>query len=164
MQVNISFFLDEHGWSSCRISSGKQSYEFSITHAFPEGPIKACIDSLISIMQGEKECRFNWYSEPGGDQVLIQEIPTEKHKVFFRVFSFHEDYGEKINNQELFGKEADLEFEIKKIQLIRMFYFGFKKIYELLKDRQFASNREYCFPDKIFLEFEMVAKEYIQLK
>ncbi|NME72762.1 hypothetical protein [Flammeovirga aprica] len=163
MKVNISYYLDECGWSSCWIYSDDKLYELSITHIYLECPIYECLNALIGIMEGQIERKFNWYGEPGGDQIIIREIPTDKHKVLFKVIGFSEDYGEEIGDLERFPEKVELQFEIKKIQLIRMFYFEFKKISVLMKDNQFAEKRNNDFPFKKFTEFEQIAKEYTKL-
>ncbi|MDA9773839.1 hypothetical protein N9B82_02685 [Saprospiraceae bacterium] len=161
MEINISYYLDEHGWSSCWIYADDKLYEVSITHIFPEDPIEECINAMIGIINGESERIFNWYGEPGGDQIIIREIPTEKHKIKFKVIGFSEEYGEVIKDLEARTNKIEMAFDIKKIQLIRIFYFEFKKIFELMKDKHFEEKRKNNFPFKLFREFEIVALEYI---
>ncbi len=161
MNINISYFLDEHGWSSCWILSNGKSYELSITHIYPEDPIEECLNALIGIMKGESERKFNWYGEPGGDQIIIREIPTQKHKVQFKVIGFSEEYGEPINDLEEVGEMIEKDFTIKKLQLVRMFFYEFKKISELMKDKEYETNRKNGFPFRQFREFEKIAIEYI---
>ncbi len=164
MEVNISYYLDEHGWSSCWIYANHKLYEVSITHIYSECPIEDCINALIGIMNGETERKFNWYGEPGGDQIILREIPTAKHKINFRVIGFYEEYGEDIGDLEARQEKIKTAFDIKKIQLIRMFYFEFKKIFELMKDKHFKEKRKNDFPFKKFSEFELIAVEYMKLK
>lgn len=159
MKINISYYLDEHGWSTCWIYANGKFYEISITHIFQEDPIEECLNSLIGIIKGETERKFIWYGEPGGEQISIKEIPTKRHMVHFKVEGFAEDYGEQIKDLE-----TSIEFEIKKQQLIRMMYFEFKKINELLKDKHYEENRKNEFPFKRFREFEKNAIEYLEMK
>ena len=163
MQVNISYYLDEHGWSSCWIYADGKLHEILISHVYLEDPIEECINALIGVMNGDVERKFNWYGEPGGDQVVLREIPKAKHKVEFEVIGFSEEHGDGVRGLKVNKGKAEIEFEIKKIQLIRMFYFEFKKIFELLKDTQFAENRKTNFPFKRFREFELIALKYIGL-
>lgn len=159
MKINISYYLDEHGWSTCWIYANDKFYEISITHIFQEDPIEECLNSLIGIIKGETKRKFNWYGEPGGEQIIIKEISTKKHMVDFKVKGFVQDYGEVIKNSKI-----SIEFEVKKRQLICMFYFEFKKIAELMKDKHYQLNRKYEFPFKKFKEFEKIALEYIEIK
>jgi len=161
MKVNISYYLDEHGWSSCWIYANDKLYEVSITHIYPEDPIEECINALVGIINGEVERKFNWYGEPGGDQIIIREISTDNNKVKFSVIGFSEEYGDYIGDLAAKSEKTETEFEIKKIQLIRIFYFEFKKIFELMKDKQFEENRKNDFPFKRFREFEPLALKYI---
>ena len=158
MQINISYYLDEHGWSTCWIYTKEKSYEISITHIFPEDPIEECLNSLIGIMKGETKRKFNWYGEPGGHQIIIKEIPNEKQQVKFQVFESYYDYGGEID----IDKKVEIEFEIKKTQLIRMFYFEFKKISELMKDNKYEKYRKNGFPFQKFYKFEKIVNDYIK--
>ena len=126
---------------------------------FSEDPIEGCLVSLMGIMRGEKEREFYWYGEPGGERIKIEEIPTNKHMIRFQVEGFSECYGDEIED---FEKGVDIE--IKKKQLIRMFYFEFKKISELLKDQEYEENRKGNFPFQRFREFERLAIAYIDLE
>ena len=136
-----------------------KSYEISITHIFPEDPIEQIIDALMSLIQGEKKREFNLYDEPGGVRITIEEIPTKQHMVLLQVDEFSEDYGQKVTNYRKI-----ISFEIKKTQLICMFYFEFKKIAVLMKDRHFAENRQGEFPLGLFMEFEKLATDFIDAK
>lgn len=159
MKINISYFLDEHGWSICWIYINSELYKMSISHVFGECPIEACLNSLIAIMKGEKKRQFNWYGEPGGEQITIKEIKSEKHLVNFEVNRFSEMYGKEQKEME-----KGIDFKIAKTQLMRMFYYEFKKISELLRDKAYAENRKNLFPFRKFREFEDIAIEYIEEK
>jgi len=159
MNINITYYLDEYGWSTCCVYANGKLCEISITHVFPPDPIEECLNALIGIMKGEPERRFNWYSEPSGKQITISEIPTKKHMINFQLDGFDEDYGEEIGDLE-----KEIEFEIMKKQLVRMFYFEFKKISELLRDKHYEENRKNVFSFHKFREFEKIATEYIELK
>ncbi len=158
MKINISFFLDEHGWSTCWIYKEGSVHELHATQAFPPDPIGECIQSLTDIMFQKPETSFTWYEEPGGSKTTIQEIPTKKHMVTYQVDDFSEDYGEEITI-----RKPIVSFEIKKVQLVRIYYYEFKKIAELMRDKHFKQNREDCFPLQEFLEFEKLAMQYIDL-
>lgn len=159
MNVNISYYLEEHGWSTCWIYANGQFLEISITHIFKEDPIEECIKSLIGIIRGETKSQFIWYGEPGGELISMQEISSKKHMIRFKVEGFAEDYGTQIKDLEI-----SVEFEMKKKQLIRMFYFEFKKISELMKDKHYKEHRKNEFPFERFLEFEKEAIEYLEMK
>jgi hypothetical protein len=159
MNVNISYFLEGHGWSTCWIYANGKHHEISITHIFKEDPIEECLNSLIGIIKGEKERKFIWYGEPGGELISINENDINKGFLNFKVESFNGDY-----QREMHDIEVSIEFEIKKKQLVRMFYFEFKKICELMKDIDYSNNRKNEFPFSRFLEFEKIVMEYLYLK
>lgn len=160
VNTNISYFLEEHGWSTCWIYINHNPYEIAISHSFND-PIFECVDALIHMMTGSKTSSFKWYSEPGGDQIILNEISNKQHCVQLQVINIDEDWF--LNTEDLKSVEnpAILTFDISKIQLVRMFYYEFKKISVLMKDKHFALNRKYDFPFTKFLEFEIIALEYI---
>lgn len=60
--------------------------------------------------------------------------------------------------------ETNIEFEIKKMQLICMFFFEFKKISELMKDKHYKEHRKNQFPFRRFQQFEKMAIEYLEVE
>ena len=81
MDINRSYYLAGHVWSTCWINTRDKTYEIGITHIFHEDPIEECMKVLNGIMKGEKMTEFKWYGEPGGDKIQINETPTQKHMV-----------------------------------------------------------------------------------
>lgn len=160
MNINISYFLEEHGWSTCWLYVDNMPYEIAISHSFND-PIFECIDALISMIKGAKTNSFKWYGEPGGDKIILDEIATLQHCIWLKVVELNEDYLGHIYELDSMEENVAIEFQIPKIQLIRMFYYEFKKISELMKDKRFALNRKHEFPFTKFLEFERVALEYM---
>ena len=156
MDINISYYLAEHGWSTCWINRRDKIYEISITHIFSEDPIDECINSLTKIIKGEKLTEFKWYGEPGGERIRFEEIPDRQHMVNVTIDQFTQDIGEEINDFEL-----GIKFSIKKNLLVTMFYYEFKKISELLKDKNYNENRNSDFPFQSFKSFEKTVVEYL---
>ena len=128
---------------------------------YPQAPIESFLDALMVIMKGKAEASFNlyyeedaWYFGERGHKITIKEISTKKESVTFQVVGFME---ESLPNAKL----LEIEFEIKKIQLIRMLYFEFKKMSELMKDK--AYDETYA-PNTLFENFpafEKMALEYM---
>ena len=156
MDINLSYYLAEHGWSICSINVDGRKYEISITHIFSEDPIQECMFSLMKIMKGEKVAEFNWYGEPGGERIILQEIPTERHMVNVRIEQFESDFGNEIKEVE-----KGIEFSIKKSLLVTMFYYEFKKISELLRDKHYGEKRNSNFHFESFKLFEKTVLEYL---
>ena len=156
MDINISYYLAEHGWSTCWINVNGKNHKITITHIFSEDPIQECMFSLMKIMKGQKLTEFKWYGEPGGERITIQEVPTEKHMVYVRFDQFASDYGNEINEVE-----KGIEFSIKKSLLVTMFYYEFKKISELLRDKHYGENRNSNFHFESFKLFEKTVLEYL---
>lgn len=156
MDINISYYLAEHGWSTCWINTKDKTYEMSITHIFHEDPIEECMNCLLRMINGQKNSEFKWYGEPGGERITLKEVATEKHMVEFTVDQFTNDCGEIIDDFE-----ETLKFSIPKKLLATMFYYEFKKISELLKDKSYNKNRNSDFPFQAFKIFEKGVLEYL---
>jgi len=158
--VTIDYHLEGHGWSTCWIRNEGGVYEIPITHVFSD-PVDDCMGSLLEIMGGKPVDRFNWFSEPNGNQIVLREVPDEAQNIVVGVFGFSADWGDKIGEFDIGEDDPELEFELTKVQLVRMFYFEFKKIFELLKDRDFAEARKEDFPSAEFSSFETAALKYM---
>ncbi len=156
MNINISYYLEEHGWSICRIDTNGKTYEIPITHIFQEDPIEECMNCLIRMIDGQKASEFKWYGEPGGERIELNEINGKQHMVEFTISQFSNTYGEVIEHYE-----ESLKFLISKKLLITMFYYEFKKISELLKDKEYKKNRNSDFPFHSFKKFEKKVIQYL---
>lgn len=156
MNINISYYLSENGWSRCTIKANDKTYEMFITHMFIEDPIEECMNCLTRMMNGQKISEFKWYYEPGGERITLKEIPTDKNAVEFIVDQFTASYEERIDDYE-----ESLKFSISKKLLITMFYYEFKKISELLKDKDYNKNRNSNFPYQSFKIFEKKVIDYL---
>ncbi|MFC6381564.1 hypothetical protein [Psychrobacter glacincola] len=161
MGTNISYFLAPYGWSVCWFYKDGRSYEVNISHSFGDDPMVVCMQSLMKIMKGDKSTSFVWYGEPGGNLVILNEIENLSKDVYIKVIDIEVNYGQELNFEELAKGRAELEFQINKIQLVRMLYYEFKKIFELMKGKEFSLTRKDEFPFKEFDEFEKTALEYI---
>lgn len=155
MNINISYNLEEYGWSTCIFQIEEKIYEISITHIFPNHhPIERCLQALISITKGKKENEFYWYGEPGGEKIYLKENPNQKENLMFSAINCEHFYEKQnLKNEILF------EFEISKKVLITQFYFEFKKISILMQEKEYSKNRKGEFPFEIFKIFERELKE-----
>lgn len=159
MHLNINYTLDKHGWSDCIFFINGNSYEMTITHIFPNHPpIESCINALLGIMKGETERTFYWFGEPGGEKICIQEMPLRKDKV--RFVAENCDHLDEIQSED---NSIFFELEVSKKTLITLFYFEFKKISVLMKDKHFSKHRNGDFPFLLFKNFELNVQHYLAL-
>lgn len=114
------------------------------------------MNCLIRMINGQKISEFKWYGEPVGERITIEEIATEKNTVEFTIDQFTTDFGEVVDDFD-----ENLKFSISKKLLATMFYYEFKKISELLKDKNYNKNRNSDFPFQSFKEFEKKVLEYL---
>ncbi len=112
-------------------------------------------------MKGDKSTSFIWHGEPGGNLVIFNEMTNLDKDIYIKVIDIEVDYGQELNFKELTKGRAEIEFQINKIQLVRMLYYEFKKIFELMKGKDFSLTRKDEFPFKEFDEFEKITLKYI---
>lgn len=146
--IDLILTMHPHGWSTCFIYIDGKAYELAITHIFND-PYEELIHSLISLLKGEKSSEFFWYGEPGGERIEITRLESRHDAVLVDVQGFREDWGREITSFE-----RTVSFEIKLKALLIIFYMQLKKIFLLLKERNYAKNRRSDFPFQKFIEFE----------
>lgn len=154
---NISFTLHPGGWSVCYFINDGKPYEVLITHTFGD-PLYDCLASLISLIKGEKQSYFDWHGEPCGDRIQWSEISDQQHLIKLEMIGFTDNF-----NIENTLETPTFSVVLLKRQFILLFYFEFKKIAELLKNRHFQKGRTGELPHQKFAEFEKSAKSYLQL-
>lgn len=157
---DIDFLLTLHpnGWSTCRFLVGGQEIVITITHVFGDAYYDV-MKSLSQLMKKEKETSFVFYGEPGGLRVSMKRVMDRRHMIFVTIEDFAESFGEEIK-----GFEETIQFEIKEKQLVILVYYQLKKIVMLMKERSFSEKRGGDFPFRIFADFEIQAKEYLELQ
>jgi hypothetical protein len=159
MSLNLNYSLDEHGWSTCRFYINGKLYQIDITHIFPNHPpIENCIKSLLSIMKGQKESSFYWYGEPGGEKIILNEIDTEKNHLMLTAINCDHFYEKKDDENEILFK-----IQVSKKMLVTLFFYEFKKISILMREKDYEKNRNGEFPFKLFKEFELKVNKYLGL-
>ena len=146
--IDYTYVLRTHGWSTCLLCINSRVYEMVISHAFGD-PLADFIAVLIGLMEGKNELSFIWYGEPGGVTWLINRKKEEKHKALFILDEFSESYGEEIKQLDRF-----VAFEMKIQQFVLIGYFQMKKLFFLLKEKKYAESRKSEFPFDHFKELE----------
>ena len=154
--IDLILTLHSHGWSTCKIFNNGSIYEMVISHVFGE-PYTDFINSLTKLINGSDKATFFWYREPGGEKIEINRL-IDKKEIHIDIFEFRESFGEDIKNFE-----KTLEFEIKLKNFIILAYLQLKKTFLLLKDKDFAKDRQKDFPFNDFIKFEEIVKIYLAI-
>ncbi|QDA60123.1 hypothetical protein [Hymenobacter jejuensis] len=156
---DIDFVLRLHseGWSTCIIYIENKSYELIITHVFGD-PYYNFMHSLMGLINGLQSANFFWYNEPGGARIEITKLKAGKDIVLVNIQSFKEAFGNEIKVYE-----ENICFEIKLKSLLILSYMQLKKIFLLLKERDFAQHRSDGFPFRKFVEFEKAVKDFVRI-
>ncbi len=119
--IDFMLTLNPHGWSTCLVFVQGKVYELYITHVFGD-PYYDFIHALELLMTGQNSVSFFWYDEPGGNQIEIVRLSSEKHKAFVRIQGFSESFGDEIKNLEEL-----ISFEININSLLIIAYLQLKK-------------------------------------
>jgi hypothetical protein len=135
--IDFLFQLHPHGWSTMRLHILGASYERRVTSVIGD-PLYDFIQSLITLIKGEKQTSFTWYDEPGGVVWDIQQLPDAKHVLAIRIDEFF-DSGK--HDQGFKNLTTLTQFNITLQQFLLIGFYQMKKLADLLRDRQYASNR-----------------------
>jgi len=157
--IDFLFQLHPHGWSTMRLYTHEISCEIRISSVLSD-PLYDFIQSLISIIKGEKQTTFIWYDEPGGVVWNIQQLPDVRHVLAIHIdeFSEHDSPAKNLTNIA--------QFNIETQQFLIMSFYQMKKLAHLLRDKTYASTRRNELPFHKFRELEalMNSAKYIDMK
>lgn len=155
--IDFILTLHPHGWSTCWIVIHGDKYELIISHVFGD-PYIDFMEALTKLIKGNNNSTFYWYREPGGEKFEIKRLSDRRDKVCVSITGFNESYGSEIKDYK-----KTVEFEIKLENLLIVAYFQLKKIFLLLKDKDYAKDRQKDFPFEDFIKFEQIVKEFLVL-
>lgn len=155
MNLNITYSLDEHGWSTCIFYIDGKHYELDITHIFPNHPpIECCIEALLSVMKGKKESEFYWYGEPGGQKITLKAL--DENYLMWTATNCDHPYENQEDENEIY-----FQIRVSKKILIAFFFYEFKKISILMQEKEYEKHRKGEFPFQLFKVFELKAHHYL---
>ncbi|GAL87359.1 hypothetical protein MYP_4589 [Sporocytophaga myxococcoides] len=112
--IDLILTMNPHGWSTCWIFIGGNSYEVTITHVFGD-PYYDFIKALSNLIEGQESASFFWSGEPGGEKFELRRIKERKHMLHVEVLGFKETYGEKIKE---FTPAVEFEIPLKRFVII----------------------------------------------
>lgn len=154
--IDLSLILHPNGWSSCRIIMDTSHTDIIISHVFSD-PYYDLIYAIEKVINKESEFSFYWYGEPGGEKLKFTRIKNDTNIIKIEILGFTESYGEEIKNYN-----QTLTFFIKEHQFVILFYLQLKKIFLLLKDNEYAKNRQNDFPFQEFKKLDSIVQKYLQ--
>ena len=149
--MQVSFRLDEHGWSDLDLWIGDTHKNFCVTHIF-NSPLEVITDSLIVLLRGGNEAKFELHEEPGVHIWQLSRVLDQHHLLDVSITS-HEDNLDPSKSP----------FEVTSFTVARDFFIAsfiaeLEKISTQLSFPRFAKNRD-------FSEFPWTAfKQLRQLK
>ncbi len=151
--VDILYFLETHGWSTCILYIGGITHLLCISHVFSD-PIYDLISATISILKGASEIEFFWWGEPGGNHWKVVKNQEKRYQVIITITEFPSCYGDLITEEKIL-----VEFEIKISHFAALIYYQMKKIEALLAEKSFEKDRSGEFP---YAEFRKLESLFIE--
>ena len=142
--IDLMWTLESHGWSTITLFIDDKIHRFEISHCFGD-PLSELIQITINLIDKSTQEVACWYSEPGGHRWSFSRDPENQHKINIEIEEILDEVYEEIKNTE-----TVLKFTIKESQLVQLFMTQMDKIFELLKDKQYAKDRQSDFPFDIY--------------
>jgi hypothetical protein len=150
--IDILYFLENHGWSTCLIFVEGKVYEMGPTHIF-ENPVEVLLNSITELLKGANETEFTWYDEPGEYKWVIKRNQEQKHKIIVSITECTQ-----INTFEKTKLET-LNFEVKLKLFSICILRQMEKIRDLMSEMSFKENRAGEFSYNTYKEYKQVHEQ-----
>ena len=152
--IDILLML-EKGFTILKIFINTQLINILITHAF-HNPYEELMKALRGIINGQKETECFLYDEPGG--VKMEFHKSENNKIRVKINRLEDEY---YSRKEAKENKIIADFIINEYEFLIKVYFQLKKIFYLLKNKDYSKDRGGRFPFDEYNNFEKTLKKYI---
>ena len=164
--VDFLLMLEKYGLSIFKIFVNGQLIDIEISPIFNCAYFEL-IEALLKIVNEQKETECFLYDEPTrvGIKMGFSKIGSKNNRIHIKINSFEELYETfiSIKQHSKEPKESKLmvEFTMGKNELLIKMYFQLKKIFCLLKDKEYSKDRGKYFPFEEYKRFENKMLEII---
>ncbi|MFN3150955.1 hypothetical protein [Bremerella sp.] len=153
-EVEFSFQLWPHGWSTARLWIDRTVTEFTLTHVFND-PFESLLQSSNRLASGESWATIEWSDEPGSYVWQFLTMATEQHLLSVELAEY---------SQELpLHKPSDLinrtSFVVARDFWLHLVYSESRKIADSFSYRDYRLARDDTFPRRLFEEFQANLKK-----
>lgn len=145
--MQVSYRLDEHGWSDLDLWCNGKHYNFCVTHIF-NSPLNDIAGALLLLKQGEKEVSFTLHEEPGEHVWSISEIAEQQNMLIVELRSYDDNFTVSKPAYKV------IEFKVERLFFIDSFLMELNKISTQLGYPRFAKERGDDFPWETLKELQ----------
>ena len=133
--MQVSFRLDEHGWSDLDLWIGDTHKNFCVTHVF-NSPLEAIAYSLIVLLRGGHEAKFELHEEPGLHIWQLSRVSDQHHLLDVSISSHEDNFNSSRSPFEV------TTFTVARDFFIASFTAELEKISAQLSFPRFAKDRD----------------------
>ncbi|TWF40331.1 hypothetical protein FHW36_10413 [Chitinophaga polysaccharea] len=135
--IDFSFILDKHGWSTFLISIKGAIHQIGISSVLSD-PMYDITSLLLALLNNEDKVEMQWFEEPGWSIFRVIRDKTQRHILSVEIGNATDQYGSEY--------EKVVGFSIKQKQFLIIMFYQLKKSYHLLMEKSFAKDRQGEFP------------------
>ncbi|RPD42249.1 hypothetical protein [Chitinophaga barathri] len=140
--IDFSLILHKHGWATLLVNIKGEVHQIGASSSLSD-PLYDIASLLLSLLNNENEIRIMWWEEPGWNSLWVKRDDTQHHILSIEIGSSLDQHG-----KEKYEKIAG--FQIKLKQFLVIMFYQLKKIYHLLPEKSFATEREGEFPYELY--------------
>lgn len=147
--LDFSFHVWPHGWSTATLWIDSKPTEFRLTHVFND-PIESLIKSTIRLANGETSATIEWSDEPGTHILKFNVVETQRHLLSVDIAEYSRELPlhtpNDLTKTTTFFVVRDYWFHIVIAEL--------HKISESFAHKHYRQSRDYIFPRERYNELE----------
>ena len=147
--VDLSFHLWPHGWSTATLWIDSKPAEFQLTHVFND-PIESLIKSTIRIANGETSATIEWSDEPGTYILSLNVVEFERHLLSIDIA----EYSRELPLHTPKDLTKTTTFFVARDYWLHLTGAELRKISESFKHKHYQQIRDYVFPRERYTEME----------
>ncbi|VUD61591.1 hypothetical protein TDB9533_02845 [Thalassocella blandensis] len=151
-EIDFSYSLGEFGWSNIYIAHEQGDLAIRTTHVFNH-PLIELLESVISLLKGEKTAEFFWFDEPGSYKVTLEVDADQQHLINFSIIEYASTGKWNENDRTI----SECSFCVKLQHVSACIYGEMVKLKELMNIGTYSKNRNSEYPYSYVKEF---MKEY----
>ncbi|MEZ8156086.1 hypothetical protein ACED66_07635 [Vibrio splendidus] len=144
--IDLTYILDGHGWSSCYLIIDNEQHLFGPTHIL-NNPLEELVNAENILIGDSSDVSFKWFDEPGLYQWDIVRDLNEKHLISISINTYAEW-------EPSTKPEQQLKFKCKLSEFLFCLYYQLVKLDKLLTDKSFSKYRACDFPRQAYKKFK----------
>ena len=147
--VDFSFHLWPHGWSTATLWIDGKPSEFQLTHVFND-PVESLINSTIRLANGETSATIEWSDEPGTYILKLNVVETERHLISVDVAEYSREL--PLHTPKDLTKATT--FFVTRIYWLHIVGAELRKMSGSFAHKHYRKSRDYIFPRERYTELE----------